>query len=212
MTIPNTTTSPATATQPVVLLVGGYAGSGKTTLGAILARRTRSALLDKDSTSRDVVEAALQACGHSPHDRESPLYRHTLRPAEYSALVTAAMENVDAGNSVIATAPFVAQLSEPDWCRRLQDQVETRGARLEAAWIRCTADTMHRNITSRAAARDTGKLDDWDAYLDGIDLDYSPALEDCRTIDNNADLPALEHQAEQLLADLARHQAPKPRR
>ncbi|UKD50844.1 ATP-binding protein (plasmid) [Amycolatopsis sp. FU40] len=201
MTIPSEGAAPTA--PPAVLLVGGYAGSGKSTLGAILARRARWALLDKDSASSAVVEAALQALGHSPHDRESALYRDVLRPAEYQALITSVMENVDAGNSVIATAPFVAELADPRWCRHLREQLDARGARLHTAWIRCDADTMYRNITRRGAHRDAGKLADWDGYLERIDLGYSPALADCRVIDNNAGVASLEDQAVQLLADLA---------
>uniref|UniRef100_UPI003F4960B6 AAA family ATPase n=1 Tax=Amycolatopsis sp. CA-096443 TaxID=3239919 RepID=UPI003F4960B6 len=203
MTIPNAGTVPAVPAAPVVLLVGGYAGSGKSTLGAILVRRTRWALVDKDSATRDVVEAALHALGHSPHDRESALYRELLRPAEYRALTCAVLENVDAGNSVVATAPFTAELNNPEWCRHFRGQVEARGARLHAAWIRCDPDTMHRNITERGASRDTGKLSDWDAYLAGLDLRYSPALDGGRVIDNNSTVRALEDQAEQLLAAIA---------
>ncbi|MET9260359.1 AAA family ATPase [Amycolatopsis sp. NPDC004079] len=203
MTIPNAGTANLPAAPPVVLLVGGYAGTGKTTLGAILARRTRWPLLDKDSTTRDVVEAALHALGHSPHDRESALYREILRPAEYRALITAVLENVDVGVSVIATAPFTAELADPDWCRCLRSQVETRGARLHAAWIRCDPDTMLRNITDRDAARDAGKLSEWDAYLAGLDPRYAPALEGSRVIDNNTTVAALEDQAEQLIAAIA---------
>ena len=49
--------------RPTVLLIGGYAGSGKTELGRILARRTHWPMLDKDTTTRPVVEQALELLG-----------------------------------------------------------------------------------------------------------------------------------------------------
>src|SRR5690348_5038015 len=58
-------------TTPHVLLIGGYAGSGKSELGRILIRETSWPMLDKDTITRPVVEAALQLIGFSPNDRES---------------------------------------------------------------------------------------------------------------------------------------------
>lgn len=83
--------------SPLVLLIGGYAGSGKSQLSRIVARRTHWPMLDKDSTTRAVVEAALKAIGQSPHDRESDVYRQLIRPAEYEALITGVLENLDCG-------------------------------------------------------------------------------------------------------------------
>jgi DNA-binding transcriptional regulator YhcF (GntR family) len=57
--------------RPVVLLIGGYAGSGKSELARMVARETGWAILDKDTLTRPVVEAALEVLGVSPHDRES---------------------------------------------------------------------------------------------------------------------------------------------
>lgn len=188
------------ATKPVVLLIGGYAGSGKTQLGQIVARHTHWALLDKDSTTRAVVEAALQAIGLSPHDRESPQYRQIIRPAEYQALMTAVLENLDCGTSIVATAPFVSELADAEWCEQARADVERRGGRLEIAWVRCDADTMRRYITYRGAARDAAKLADWDSYIAGVDLDYTPAFEQAQIIDNNGALRSLEQQADGMLA------------
>ena len=86
-----------------MLLIGGYAGSGKTELGRILARLTHWPMLDKDTTTRAVVEQALELLGHPPHDRESDLYRTSIRPAEYEALIAGLMENVECGTSAIVT-------------------------------------------------------------------------------------------------------------
>src|SRR5690625_4130486 len=50
-------------TNPRVILIGGYAGSGKTELGRIIARETGWPILDKDTLTRPVVETALEILG-----------------------------------------------------------------------------------------------------------------------------------------------------
>jgi hypothetical protein len=79
--------------KPSVLIIGGYAGSGKTELGRILARATGWPMLDKDTLTRPVVEAALEIAGQPLNDRESETYLNLIRPREYEATMGAAVEN-----------------------------------------------------------------------------------------------------------------------
>lgn len=106
--------------NPHVILIGGYAGSGKTEMGRILARETGWPMLDKDTLTRPLVEAALEAHGHSPHDRESELYLTEIRPREYEALAVATAENVECGTSAIVTAPFIREFTDPAWLSRTE--------------------------------------------------------------------------------------------
>ena len=182
-----------------VLLVGGYAGSGKSELGRILARRTGFAILDKDSTTRPVVEAALEQLGTSPNDRESDTYLSTIRPAEYEALMTTATENASCGVSVVVTAPFLRELRDQAWCDRMAATIDGLNADLHTIWVRCDADSMRRYLRHRGAARDAAKLTAWDTYLQGVDLEYRPALPH-RIIDNSAGARPLQEQAADLLA------------
>lgn len=101
--------------------------------------------------------------------------------------------------SVVATAPFIAQLADLTWCLQFQNQIEAHGGRLEVVWVRASADAMRRYIRYRGAARDAAKLADWDGYIADVDLDFTPVIEH-RIIKNNSALQSLEEQAEQLLA------------
>jgi predicted kinase len=184
--------------RPEVVLIGGYAGSGKTELGRILARRTRWAILDKDTTTRAVVEAALEQLGHSPHDRESETYLSLIRPAEYEALMATVMENVACGNSVIVTAPFIRELSDQAWCERTCASIRALGAELHVVWVRCDADSMRTYIRHRGAARDAAKLADWNGYLSSIALDFTPATKHY-VIDNSVGARPLQQQAIELM-------------
>ena len=113
--------------RPQVVLIGGYAGSGKTELGRMIVRETGWGMFDKDSTTRAVVEAVLVALGQSPSDRESATYLDIIRPAEYEALMDAVAENVACGASAVVTAPFLRELSDPGWLNRVKSVVTPFG-------------------------------------------------------------------------------------
>ncbi|MFE0027088.1 GntR family transcriptional regulator [Amycolatopsis sp. NPDC059021] len=189
-------------TSPRVLLIGGYAGSGKTELGRVLARETGWPMLDKDTLTRPVVEAALELLSLSPNDRESDVYINKVRPREYEALTNAMTENVQCGNSAIVTAPFIREFSNSAWVNRTQATCDSMGATLHFVWVYCDVDTMHTYVRHRGAARDASKLANWDAYLAGIDLELRPPAPHT-VIDNSASSAPLQDQARALIASLS---------
>ncbi|SCE71627.1 AAA domain-containing protein [Micromonospora haikouensis] len=160
--------------QPQVIFVGGYAGSGKTELGRILAKETGWPMLDKDTLTRPVVEAALEILGLSPHDRESERYLTLIRPREYESLMAAALENVGCGNSAIVTAPFIREFSDATWITRTRAMLTGLKAATTLVWVYCDADSMNGYIRQRGAARDGAKLADWPGYVASINLDFRP--------------------------------------
>jgi predicted kinase len=186
---------------PHVILVGGYAGSGKTELGRMLIRETGWPMLDKDTITRPVVEAALELLGESPHDRESAAYLDHVRPREYEALAAAAAENVECGNSAIVTAPFLREMADRAWIARTRAAFAAMHATTTLVWVHCDADTMHTYLRHRGAARDAAKLADWPAYLSSIDVDFRPPVAH-HVIDNSAAAAPLQGQARQLIRDV----------
>lgn len=187
--------------SPQVLLVGGYAGSGKTELGRILARQTGWPMLDKDTLTRPVLEAALELIGLSPHDRESETYLSSMRPREYEALMAAANENVSCGNSAILTAPFIREFKDTAWLDRTEAAFAALNAQVSVVWVYCDADSMHGYVRHRGAARDGYKLNDWDAYLTAIDLDFRPPVPHT-VINNCTSSTPLQKQAADFLASI----------
>lgn len=184
---------------PQVILIGGYAGSGKTELGRILARETGWPMLDKDTITRPVVEIALEQLGQSPHDRESETYLTLVRPREYEALIATMRENVECGISTILTAPFIREFADPAWLSRIQATCVDLGADLTLAWVYCDAESMHAYLRHRGAARDAAKLANWDSYLSSIDLDFRPPGPHV-LIDNSTSAEPLQSQAQRLLS------------
>lgn len=188
--------------KPHVFLIGGYAGSGKSELSRVLSRVTGSAIIDKDTTTRAVVERLLEELGRPAHDRESQTYLDQVRPHEYEALLATIQENADVGVGVIATAPFIREFQDAAWIERVGTRLNAAGVGLTLVWVRCDASTMHTYLKRRGAARDTGKLSAWDDYIAGIDLDFQPAA-DHVVIDNSASSEPLQSQATKMLATIA---------
>ncbi|GAA3226016.1 AAA family ATPase [Actinocorallia longicatena] len=186
---------------PHVVIVGGYAGSGKTELGRILARETGWPMLDKDTLTRPVVEAALEVLGLSPNDRESDAYLTKIRPREYEALLAAAEENVSCGNSVILTAPYLRELKDAAWVARIQALFSAKNATTSLVWVYCDPDTMNTYIRHRGAARDAHKLAHWQEYLAGVDVQFRPAGAHF-VVDNSASSEPLQAQAREVLKSI----------
>ncbi|MEU4801219.1 GntR family transcriptional regulator [Actinosynnema sp. NPDC023587] len=189
------------AETPRVLLVGGYAGSGKTELGRVLARETGWPMLDKDTLTRPVVEAALEILGRSPNDRESDVYLSRIRPREYESLVNTLVENVQCGNSAIVTAPFIKEFKDPAWLNKIEAMCHDMGAQLFVVWVFCDSDTMNTYIRHRGAARDSYKLDNWPEYIASVDTSFRPAVPHL-TIDNSASGEPLQAQARELVSHI----------
>lgn len=180
--------------KPHVVLIGGFAGSGKSEFGRILARQTKWSVLDKDTLTRPVVETALEMHGLSPNDRESETYLSLIRPREYEALMAATYENVECGTSAVVAAPFLREFQDDAWIERTRAALKDRGAEVTFVWVACDADTMQMYIRHRGAARDAAKLADWPGYLGRIDVDFRPATPH-RVVENSASSTPLQGQA-----------------
>ena len=184
--------------KPRALLIGGFAGSGKTELGRILARLTGWTMIDKDTITRPIVEYALEALGEPAHDRESDLYLSQIRPREYETLMATAHENTACGSGALITAPFLQEFTDATWVEREQSRFADDGVPATLVWVHCDSETMRTYLRRRGAARDTVKLSDWQGYLRMIDLSMRPVVEHI-LIDNSANAEPLKLQAERLV-------------
>jgi Predicted kinase len=169
----NVTTALGTTTITLVL-VAGYAGSGKSEAGKLLAAATGWAMLDKDTISRPMTERLLREMGGDPDDRHSPTYLEHARPLEYECLMKAAWENLECGTSVIAVAPFLAESVDSQWMSRVARRCGRTGAAFETLWVDSDLESMRDRLISRNASRDTWKLTHWPTYTSGLDVGMRP--------------------------------------
>lgn len=159
-----------------LVLVAGFAGSGKTEFAKFLSSVTGWALLDKDVLTRPLVESILTALKGDPNDRHSEIYRSQVRPVEYRCLANATFANIDNGISTVVTAPFLAEVVDPQWLRRLMHHCATVNAQLDIVWVGADPETMHTYLQKRDAARDTWKLNHWNDYLTQTDITMRPQI------------------------------------
>lgn len=156
------------------MMVGGYAGSGKSELARFLGAVTGWPVLDKDVLTRPMVERMLIELGSDPDDRNSEAYATHVKPREYRCLMRTAWERLESGVSVIVDAPFVAQFADEEWMRRLSEKCGSRRVASVVVWVACDVDSMFEHVKVRGATRDSWKLQNWDTYAAGLNTEFRP--------------------------------------
>ncbi|CAO5187147.1 putative kinase [Frankia sp. AiPs1] len=160
--------------SPVLVMVAGFPGSGKTEFARFLCEITGWSLLDKDTMSRPLTESLLLSLDTDPNDRQGETYTGRIRPLEYRAMFDTAFDNLRLGLPTVVTAPFVRELTDPAWLERMKKRCANAGAAIAVVWLRCDIDSQRDYLESRDAARDTWKLSYWEEYVATIDPDQRP--------------------------------------
>ena len=173
--------------QKKLILIGGFPGSGKTHIGRILAKNVQAVFLDKDTISRFFTEALLGYLGCEPSDRESDLYIEKVRNHEYSTMMKLAMENLEVGNSVICSAPFILEFQSDKWVKDCSFDSSRMNAKLVAIWVHVDEITANERLIHRGAIRDNWKLGNWSAYTEQRPHVIPDFAFDCYLIDNSSD-------------------------
>jgi predicted kinase len=117
----------------------------------------------------------LLALGSEADDRHSTLYNEQVRPWEYICLLDTAFDNLICGISTIIIAPFLAEITNEAWLKRLANRCSAKNVEMEMVWMDCDVDTMHERLRKRGAARDRWKVSRWNEYLASIDLTLRPS-------------------------------------
>jgi transcriptional regulator with XRE-family HTH domain/predicted kinase len=189
-----------------LVLVGGFAGSGKTEFGQLLAAITGWALLDKDALTRPLTESLLLALGADPNDRETDIYKQRVRPLEYRCLLNTAFDNLDNRVSTVLTAPFLQEMPDLSWLRRVAHHCTAEAIDVAVVWVHCDVDSMYAYLQGRGAARDGWKLTHWDNYLRSIDLGLRPRCPHLEVDNGENAAVGLAAQAQRFVS-LVRHEA-----
>lgn len=143
---------PGSAGPGRLLCVGGPPGSGKTTVGSLVARSAGAALVDLDSVTTPLVEAVAELIGE-PADLDAPPFV-ALRDARYACLATVVADCLGSGVDVVAVAPFTREASAGTW--------SAWGARAGAAsvttcWLSVGEEVRADRVRARGLARDLAK-------------------------------------------------------
>lgn len=105
---------------PIALVVAGIAGSGKSTLGAALARALRAPLLDLDSLTNPLLD---RLDGVLDEHWLSGAFGARIREGRYAALRRTAIDVLDSVGVVVLVAPFTAELRGGDEWERLRGEL-----------------------------------------------------------------------------------------
>ena len=105
---------------PIALVVAGIAGSGKSTLGAALARSLRAPVLDLDSLTNPLLDRLDDVL--EEHWLSGP-HGVRIREGRYAALRRTAADVLDSAGLVVLVAPFTAELRGGDEWERLRAEL-----------------------------------------------------------------------------------------
>jgi predicted kinase len=146
------------------VVVAGAPASGKSVLGAAVARRMRAALLDLDVLTGPLTAVVARLLRAAPGDLDDPGVRATTRDATYRALVDTARDCLAAGVPTVLAAPFTQERSDPAAWAALVERLAAPGG-VCLVWVTCPPGELIRRMKARDSARDRRKLADAGAFL-----------------------------------------------
>jgi predicted kinase len=145
----------AASVRARAVVVAGPPASGKTTLGAALARVLHHTFIDLDIVTGAMTRAALALAGADETALDGALGAR-LRDARYDALLDTAAANLDLGLGVVLSGPFTRERRDPArW-----EAIRGRLGCADAALICLELDQPSRRarMEARGAPRDRAKL------------------------------------------------------
>jgi predicted kinase len=161
---PSGASGPQKQSGPQAFVIAGAPASGKSMLGAALARRIQAALLDQDVVTGPLTAVVAELVGAARGDLDDPRVRSVTRRATYDALVHTAHDCLACGVPVVVVAPFTTERSDAAAWADLAGRLAAPGGVI-LLWTTCPPDELARRMAARGAARDRRKLQDLGAFL-----------------------------------------------
>lgn len=154
--------------MPLALVVSGAPATGKTTLGAALARDLGTALIDLDTATAPLISVVSHLVGTD--DLDDPRLGGSVRVARYETVTAVAEDCLRAGTSVVLVAPFTRERQDPAvWCA-LAARLTAAGGEPRLVWISLPAAVAEARLKARGAARDKTKAFDGSTYPAGLEV------------------------------------------
>lgn len=141
-------------------IICGNAGTGKTTLGKLLADESGAIMLDIDTVSERLVQAGLAQSGRPKNDRDSAEYKAVYRSAIHETLFALADENLSRLPCIII-APFTTERRNRGFVRAVEERLQCP---VEILFVWCEEEERRLRIIQRNNPRDVAKLASWGAY------------------------------------------------
>lgn len=162
---------------PMVVMVAGCPGSGKSTVGKKISHEMKIAFIDKDTVAREISEKAIELQKSYEGDYETNAYGKSIRTAQYKDMGLIAAVNLELKRSVLITAPFNSQVKRPrvgDNGLQVKDESiaellylnqndfgTMKWAGLYLVWVETSREVELSRLFARDAKRDSWKLAHW---------------------------------------------------
>ncbi len=153
------------AAVPVVLLTGAP-GTGKSTVGRLVAGRLGAALLDQDVATQPLVDVVRRLV--DIEDLDDARLGNLTRAARYEVLAALAVDNLSAGVPVVLVAPYTAERADPQAWEALRSRLAAAGGAPLLVWLSLEPAEIVRRLRERGAGRDRAKLLDERRYADRL--------------------------------------------
>lgn len=155
--------------RPAALLIAGPPASGKSMVGASLARTLGAALIDLDVATEPLL-SVIRSLVHVD-DVDDPRLATLTRADRYETITRMAEDNLRIGNTVLLVAPFTEERRNIHAWEELVDRLHrAAGGAVTMIWLYLSREELLQRMRARRADRDEPKLSGEQEFLDRLDL------------------------------------------
>lgn len=155
--------------RPAALLIAGPPASGKSMVGASLARTLGAALIDLDVATESllsVIESLVNV-----DDIDDPRLATLTRAERYETITRLAEDNLRVGNTVLLVAPFTEERkSLHAWEELVHRLKRAAGGDVTMIWLYLSREELLQRMRNRGAERDETKLSKEQRFIDQVEL------------------------------------------
>lgn len=150
-----------------IIIITGFPGVGKTTIGKELSKALKGAFLDKDTISDKFTNLITKNITFE-HDKESDFYKKEIRDLEYEVTMDVAVEQLEFLDNIIIVGPFTKELKiDSNFFDNYKKKIGNKNIKAEILFfnIVCSEEDNKKRIKNRDLPEDRLKINDWNNYF-----------------------------------------------